>query len=91
MSHTGTLAFVAGIEQGPAPDGVFLMGAGGKVRRILGPGDHLMDGGRLASLGLYPTVAVASDGSVGLLGIVERDGEQTNAVLRYGLAPIDRR
>jgi hypothetical protein len=50
-----------------------------------------MDGGKLKSLGFYPTVSVASDGSVSLLGIVERDGEEVNAVLRYGLAPINPR
>jgi hypothetical protein len=91
MSHTGAMAFVAATEQGRTPEGVFLAGADGKVTRLLGPGDPLMDGGKLASLGLYPTVAVASDGSVGLLGIVERDGEQVDAVLRYGLAPLSRR
>jgi hypothetical protein len=47
-----------------------------------------MDGGKLTSLGLYPTVAVASDGSVSFLGMVERDGDGANAVLRYGLAPL---
>ena len=91
MSHTGAVAFVAAIDQGPASDGVFLMSADRKVARILGPGDSLMDGGKLTSLGLYPTVAIASDGSVSLLGIVERDGEEANAVLRYGLAPISPR
>ena len=49
-----------------------------------------LDGGKLNSLGLYPTVAIASDGAVGLLGIVTRDGEELYAVLRYGLAPIHR-
>ena len=67
------------------------MNADGKVTRVLGPGDSLMDGGKLTSLGLYPTVAAASDGSVSLLGIVERDGEAVNAVLRHGLAPVSRR
>jgi hypothetical protein len=91
MSHTGAVAFVAATDQGPASDGVFLMNADGKVTRILGPGDSLMDGGKLTSLGLYPTAAVASDESVSLLGIVERDGEEANAVLRYGLAPVNPR
>jgi hypothetical protein len=91
MSHTGELAFVAATDQAPGFDGVFLMNAAGKVTRIVAPGDPLMDGGKLTSLGLYPTVAVASDGSVSFLGIVERDGEQLNAVLRYGLAPINSR
>jgi hypothetical protein len=91
MSHTGELAFVAATDQGPAFDGVFLMNAAGKVTRVVAPGDPLMDGGKLTSLGLYPTVAVASDGSVSLLGIVERDGEEANAVLRYGLAPTNPR
>jgi hypothetical protein len=59
--------------------------------RVVAPVDPLMDGGKLTSLGLYPTVAVASDGSVSLLGIVERDGEEANAVLRYGLAPTNPR
>ena len=88
MSHSGELAFVAATDQAPAFDGVFLANAAGQVTRVVRPGDPLMDGGKLTSLGLYPTVAVASDGSVSLLGIVERDGEEANAVLRYGLAPI---
>jgi len=91
MSHTGELAFVAATDQGPAFDGVFVVNTPGKVMRVVAPGDPLMDGGKLTSFGLYPTVAVASDGSVSLLGIVERDGEETNAVLRYGLAPINPR
>ena len=88
MSHAGELAFVAATDQGQAFDGVFVMNAAGKVTRVAAPGDPLMDGGKLLSLGLYPTVSVASDGSVSFLGVVERDGEEANAVLRYGLAPI---
>jgi hypothetical protein len=91
MSHTGEVAFVAATDQGSAFDGVFLMNAAGKVTRVVAPGEPLMDGGKLTSLGLYPTVAVASDGSVSLLGIVERDGEEAYAVLRYGLAPTSPR
>jgi len=91
MSHTGELAFVAATDQGQAFDGVFLLNATGKVTRVVALGDPLMDGGKLMSLGFYPTVSVASDGSVSLLGIVERDGEEANAVLRYGLAPINPR
>jgi hypothetical protein len=91
MSHTGDLAFVAATDQGSAFDGIFLMNAAGKVMRALAPGDPLMDGGKFTSLGLYPTVAVASDGSVSFLGIIERGGEETDAVLRYGLAPIEPR
>jgi hypothetical protein len=88
MSHTGAVAFVAATEKGPVADGVFLMTADGKMARILSSGEPLMDGGKLSSFGLYPTVAIASDDSVSLLGLVERDGEQSNAVLRYGLAPL---
>ena len=88
MSHTGDVAFVAATDKAPASDGVFLLNADGKMTRILAPGDPLMDGGKLTSFGLYPTVAVASDGSVSFLGIVERDGDEANAVLRYGLAPV---
>jgi hypothetical protein len=91
MSHTGEVAFVAATDQGSAFDGVFLMNAAGNVTRVVTPGDPVMDGGKLTSLGLYPTVAVASDGSVSLLGVVEHDGEGVNAVLRYGLAPTSPR
>jgi hypothetical protein len=91
MSHTGELAFVAATDQGPAFDGVFLMKTDGKVTRVLTRGEPLMDSGKLSSFGLYPTVAVASDGSVSLLGLIERDGEEANAVLRYGLAPVNPR
>ncbi|HZY49469.1 MAG TPA: choice-of-anchor tandem repeat NxxGxxAF-containing protein [Devosia sp.] len=90
ISHNGELAFVAATDRGQGFDGVFRMDATGKVTRVVTPGDTLMDGGKLNSLGLYPTVAIASDGAVGLLGIVTRDGEQLYAVLRYGLAPIHR-
>jgi hypothetical protein len=88
MSHTGAVAFVATTDQGPTSDGVFLLNADGTMLRVAGPGDPLVDDGKVTSLGLYPTVAVASDGSVSFLGLVERDGDQVNAVLRYGLAPI---
>src|SRR5882724_10559922 len=91
MSHSGELAFVAATDRGQTFDGVFLMNAAGKVTRVVAPGDPLMDGGKLTSLGLYPTVAVASDGSVSLLGVVEHDSEEANAVLRYGLAPTNPR
>jgi hypothetical protein len=89
MSHTGAVAFVATTDKGP--DGVFLRKADGKMSRIVAQGDALMDGGKLTALGLYPTVAVASDASVSFLGIVERNGEEANAVLRYGLAPTSDR
>jgi hypothetical protein len=88
MSPTGVLAFVAATDKGPASHGVFVLNADGKMTRIFGPNDPLMDAGKLTSLGLYPTLAVASDGSVSFLGIVERDGDEANAVLRYGLAPM---
>jgi hypothetical protein len=91
MSHSGEVAFIAATEHGPGFDGVFLMNSAGKVTRIIALGAPLMDGGKLTSLGLYPTVAVASDGSVSFLGIVERDGEEADAVLRYGLAPLNPR
>jgi hypothetical protein len=91
MSHTGAVAFVAATDKGPAAAGVFLFSAEGKMTRILGPGDPLIGGGKLTSLGLYPTVAVASDGSVSFLGMVERDGEEANAVLRHGLGPMTAR
>src|SRR5262245_4155099 len=91
MSHTRAIAFVAATDKAPASHVVFVLTADGKMTRVLGPGDPLMDGGKLTSLGLYPTLAVASDGSVSFLGIVERDGDEANAVLRYGLAPMTRR
>lgn len=90
ISHNGELAFAAATDRGQGFDGVFRMDAAGKVTRVVAPGDALMDGGKLNSLGLYPTVAIASDGAVSLLGIITRDGQDSYAVLRYGLAPIHR-
>jgi hypothetical protein len=84
MSHTGELAFVAATDKGQTFDGVFLMNAAGKVTRVVAPGDPLLDGGKLTSLGLYPTVAVASDGSVSLLGIVERDETTSGQLMSIG-------
>ena len=85
--QSGAVAFVAALNQGPPAGAVFVTDGAGTVARVVAPGTALVDGGTLVSLGLYPTVALASDGTVSLLGIVERDGEQASAVLRYGPAP----
>jgi hypothetical protein len=63
VSATGVVAFVAAVDRAVSPVAVFVGGASETVR-IIGIGDVLPDGGKVASFGLYPLLAMSPTGGV---------------------------
>src|SRR5438876_261364 len=63
LSATGTVGFVASVDHGPAPIGVFTADRS-ETRKIAGVGDTVVGVGRLASFGLYPTMAISGTRAV---------------------------
>jgi len=62
LSADGAVAFTASVDGGGPPAGVFVA-TPTRIERLVGIGDGLAAGGRLASFGLYPiaTISVAGD------------------------------
>jgi hypothetical protein len=63
MSATGTIAFAASVDDGPSPVIVVRTGQEG-LHRVVGVGDQLPDGARIASLTLLPVVSIGAAGAV---------------------------
>jgi hypothetical protein len=63
MSATGVIAFAAAVDDGPSPVIVVRTGREG-LHRVVGVGDQLPDGARIASLTLLPVVSVGAAGAV---------------------------
>ena len=59
MSATGTIAFAASVDDGPSPVIVVRAGPDG-LHRVVGVGDTLPDGARIASLTLLPVVSIGA-------------------------------
>src|SRR2546425_1532945 len=71
LSAAGTVGFVASVDHGPAPIGVFTADRS-ETRKIAGVGDTVVGVGRLASFGLYPTMAISATRAVTVA--IARDG-----------------
>src|SRR2546427_403154 len=71
LSAAGTVGFVASVDHGPAPIGVFTADRS-ETRKIAGVGDTVVGIGRLASFGLYPTMAISATRAVTVA--IARDG-----------------
>ena len=63
MSATGTIGFAASVDDGPSPVIVVRTGRAG-LHRVVGVGDELPGGGRIASLTLLPVVSLGAAGRV---------------------------
>src|SRR5438094_973384 len=63
LSAAGTVGFVASVDHGPAPIGVFTADRS-ETRKVAGVGDTVVGVGRLASFGLYPTMAISGTRAV---------------------------
>ncbi len=59
----GTIAFAASVDGGPSPVVVVRTSRAG-LERVVGVGDTLPSGGRIASLTMFPVVSVSSTGAV---------------------------
>src|SRR2546422_47231 len=71
LSAAGTVGFVASVDHGPAPIGVFTADRS-ETRKIAGVGDTVVGIGKLASFGLYPTMAISATRAVTVA--IARDG-----------------
>jgi len=63
ISEKGTIAFTAAVDGGPSPVIAVRMAAGGP-RRVVGVGDSVPGGARIASLSLLPVVSIGAAGDV---------------------------
>jgi hypothetical protein len=63
MSATGTIGFAAAVDDGPSPMIIVRAGRDG-LERMVGVGDRVPDGARIASFTLLPVVSVGSGGAV---------------------------
>jgi hypothetical protein len=87
LNRGGTVAFVAAIDDGPNPLAVYIA-RNGALERLVGIGDRLADGSRLASFARYPAIAIGPDGAVTFAGASERDGELREALFYIRPAPF---
>jgi hypothetical protein len=83
LSGSGAVAFIAAIDGGPNPMGLFLADSAG-LRRIAAVGESLPDGSRMTGLPLYPTLAISSSDAVTFAATTERDGGRSEAIVYYG-------
>jgi hypothetical protein len=74
LDAAGQVAFVASIDGGPAPIGVFVGRASG-IERVLGIGDALPGSATLRSFGLYPAVAMSPNGTLAFATAAPPDAE----------------
>ena len=63
LGRADAIAFVASIDGGPSPLAVFVAEAA-RVTRLVSVGDSLPDQTRVATLGLYPVVAMSRAGGL---------------------------
>jgi hypothetical protein len=63
LNDKGAVAFVASVDRGATPIGVFVAD-GARIARVAGVGDAVSGGDRLQSLGLYPAVSQSPGGDV---------------------------
>src|SRR5881409_2584852 len=61
LSADGAVAFTASVDGGGPPSGVFVA-TSTRIERLVGIGDGLAAGGRLASFGLYPIATISAAG-----------------------------
>jgi hypothetical protein len=74
VGASGAIAFAASVDDGPSPVIVVRTAADG-LRRVVGVGDGLPGGARIASLTLLPVVSVNSAGAVSFAVVPSATGE----------------
>ena len=79
VGATGMIAFAASVDDGPSPLIVARTGADG-LRRVVGVGDGLPGGARIASLTLFPVVSVNAAGAVSFAVAPTATGEGPEGV-----------
>jgi hypothetical protein len=64
VSANGIIAFTAAVDDGPSPVIAVRVSADGPPRRVVGVGDSVPGGARIASLSLLPVVSIGAAGDV---------------------------
>src|SRR5207245_8952686 len=83
LSQRGTTAFVAAVDGGSAPLGVYQAGID-LPKRLAGIGDILPDGGRLAAFARYPAISIGPDDAITFGAAIEPDGGSRDALVYRG-------
>jgi hypothetical protein len=83
LSQRGTVGFVAPIDDGPSPLAAYAAERG-ELRRLVGIGDVLPDGSRLASFARYPAIAIGPEDAITFAAASERDGTRKDALFYLG-------
>ncbi|HEY3067550.1 MAG TPA: choice-of-anchor tandem repeat NxxGxxAF-containing protein [Methylomirabilota bacterium] len=79
VSASGVIAFAASVDDGPSPVIVVRTGTDG-LRRVVGVGDSVPGGARIASLTLLPVVSVNAGGAVSFAAAPTATGEGPEGV-----------
>jgi hypothetical protein len=86
VSASGTIGFAASVDDGPSPVIVVCTGRDG-LRRVVGVGDGVPGGGRIASLTLFPVVSVSTTGAVSFAVAPTATGDGPEGVFLAAPAP----
>jgi hypothetical protein len=86
IGASGTIAFAASVDDGPSPVIIVRTGTDG-LRRIIGVGDRVPDGGRIATLTLLPVVSVNAGGAVSFAVAPTATGEGAEGLFLATPAP----
>src|SRR5689334_17450569 len=82
----GRIAFIAAIDDGPGPIGIYTWQAG-TLSRLLMTGEKLPDGGVLPPFALNAVVSAGSNGGVGFATMDETDTGGRSRIYYYGPPP----
>jgi len=82
FGRTATIAFVAAVDDGPGPLGIYI-GSLGAIRRVAMVGDRLVSGGTLPALALNSVTSAGSNGGLTFATMTNPEAGQ-NGIYYYG-------
>ena len=82
FGRTATIAFVAAVDDGPGPLGIYI-GSPGAIRRVAMVGDRLANGGVLSALALNSVTSAGSNGGLTFATMGNPEDGQ-NGIYYYG-------
>jgi hypothetical protein len=85
FGRTATIAFVASVDEGPGPLGIYL-GNPGAIRRVAMVGDRLANGGVIPALALNSVTSAGSNGGLTFATMTNPEDGQ-NGIYYYGPPP----
>jgi hypothetical protein len=82
FGRNATIAFVAAVDDGPGPLGIYI-GSPGAIRRVAMVGDHLANGGALPALALNSVASAGSNDALTFATMTNPE-EGRNGIYYYG-------